>query len=181
MPPTTHNMSKANPEWISGNWNPRPVKTPVPMMLAITIPHAVTKPMVRGGAGVFTDGRSATLLIAGSRADFVATITDGLKSARRYSPYHAFELVRCCQKRRLASFWKHHENNHLPGNEDATRGISRKSARRARARVRSPGQSRDQYSRTHRFGHGRSCSCPHDRQRRDQGVDAAGRARRARV
>ena len=32
------------------NWNPRLVNTPVPMMLAMTIPQAVRNPIVRGGA-----------------------------------------------------------------------------------------------------------------------------------
>src|SRR5210317_2237154 len=36
MPPTTHSASNAKPEWISSNWNPRLVNTPVPTMFAIT-------------------------------------------------------------------------------------------------------------------------------------------------
>ena len=39
--------NSANPEWISGTWNPRLVKIPVPIMFAITIPMAVKSPTRR--------------------------------------------------------------------------------------------------------------------------------------
>ncbi len=39
---------------------------PVPIMLAITMDDAVTKPIVRRGRGDFTEGRSATMVIVES-------------------------------------------------------------------------------------------------------------------
>src|SRR4026207_1931546 len=53
----TQSISSANPDWISFNWSPRLVKMPVPMMLEITIEHAVRKPMLRlGGADLAAAG-----------------------------------------------------------------------------------------------------------------------------
>jgi hypothetical protein len=44
------------------------VKIPVPMMLAITIEHAVTKPMVRLGGAELTEARWVSVVI---RREFV--------------------------------------------------------------------------------------------------------------
>src|SRR6266699_749299 len=51
---------------MSANWKPRLVKMPVPMILAITMEHAVTKPIVRGGGRAFSERRSAIVVMDGS-------------------------------------------------------------------------------------------------------------------
>jgi hypothetical protein len=48
---------------MSATWNPRLVKTPVPMMFAITIPQAVKKPTVRDGGGNSDAAGSADFVI----------------------------------------------------------------------------------------------------------------------
>src|SRR4051812_212447 len=48
-----HSMRRAKPEWMSATWKPRLVKTPVPIILAMTIPEAVRKPM-EGALGFST-------------------------------------------------------------------------------------------------------------------------------
>jgi hypothetical protein len=54
----THNNKSGNPGRILTSWNPRLVKTPVPMMLATTMALAVTKPIGRtsGGAAILARG-----------------------------------------------------------------------------------------------------------------------------
>src|SRR6266513_675043 len=51
---------------MSASWKPRLVKIPVPMILAITMEEAVTKPIFRRGRGDFTEGRSPTMVIVES-------------------------------------------------------------------------------------------------------------------
>src|SRR5881398_3863633 len=51
---------------MSASWKPRLVKIPVPMVLAITMEEAVTKPIFRRGRGDFTEWRSPTMVIVES-------------------------------------------------------------------------------------------------------------------
>jgi hypothetical protein len=55
MPPTIHSINKGNIDRISINWNPKLVKTPVPIMDATIKERAVQKEIWRPALLVFKD------------------------------------------------------------------------------------------------------------------------------